>query len=174
MAQEAQEEARRLALLDRAVFFLPGWVPFEQRQDYLLEADLGVSAHPATVETRFAFRTRVLDYLWAGLPMVLTSGDYFSELAERAGLGLSVPPGDVEAWVRAILHLTGNTELRRQIKARLADVASQFTWNQAAQPLLKYCNNPYRAPRMPKTRAAISTLSTPIFEWWMSRKQYFQ
>ena len=36
---------------------------------------------------RFAFRTRVLDYLWAGLPIATTSGDVFGELIERERLG---------------------------------------------------------------------------------------
>jgi hypothetical protein len=36
---------------------------------------IGVSAHPAHLETRFAFRTRMLDYLWAGLPIVSTEGE---------------------------------------------------------------------------------------------------
>ena len=55
-----------------------------------LEADLGISAHHDHLEARFSFRTRVLDYLWAGLPMVLTRGDSMAELAERRRA--SAPP----------------------------------------------------------------------------------
>jgi hypothetical protein len=36
-----------------------------------------VSTHYEHVETTFAFRTRILDYLWAGLPVVATGGDAF-------------------------------------------------------------------------------------------------
>jgi hypothetical protein len=38
----------------------------------LREADIGVSLHREDVETRYSFRTRVLDYLWAGLPIITT------------------------------------------------------------------------------------------------------
>ena len=84
MADQAVRLAEELGLLDRSVFFNFGWVPYEERADFLLEADLGVSAHEDNVETRFAFRTRMLDYLWAGLPIVTTQGDVLAELVEAA------------------------------------------------------------------------------------------
>ena len=72
MAARAVELAKELGLYDRFVFFNFGWVPYEERADYLLESDLGISGHPDTVEARFSFRTRLLDYFWAGLPTVAT------------------------------------------------------------------------------------------------------
>jgi glycosyltransferase involved in cell wall biosynthesis len=45
MTQRAVKPADKLALLDRYVFFNFGWVPYGERVSYLLEADLGVSAH---------------------------------------------------------------------------------------------------------------------------------
>ena len=53
------------------------------------------STHHLHVETEFSFRTRILDYLWAGLPMVVTEGDSMAELVEREGLGIVVPAEDV-------------------------------------------------------------------------------
>ena len=51
------------------------------------EADLGVSAHRDHLEARYAHRTRLLDYLWAGLPVVATRGDALAELVDRERLG---------------------------------------------------------------------------------------
>ena len=82
-AEEAIAYARERGLEGRCVHFNHGWVPYDERQSYLLEADLGISAHHDHLEARFSFRTRVLDYLWAGLPMVLTRGDSMADLAER-------------------------------------------------------------------------------------------
>ena len=59
-ASEAMSCAGELGVLDRVVFFNEGWVPYDQRGAYLLEADVGVSAHRETVESRLAFRTRIL------------------------------------------------------------------------------------------------------------------
>src|SRR6185436_9947916 len=69
--------ATELGINGSVVFFNEAWVPYERRGDYLLEADLGVSTHFQHVETTFSFRTRILDYLWAGLPIVSTRGDSF-------------------------------------------------------------------------------------------------
>ena len=75
MAAEAVALADELGLRDRVVFFNFGWVPYAERGRYLLDADVAVSAHFDDIETRFAFRTRLLDCLWAGLPVVTTRGD---------------------------------------------------------------------------------------------------
>ena len=77
------------------------WVPYDERALYLMEADLGVSTHHAHLETRYAFRTRMLDYLWARLPIVCTEGDHFGDLV-RARARAAVPPGDAEALAVAI------------------------------------------------------------------------
>jgi len=96
MADDAVALARRLGLLDRYVFFSPEWVPYDERHEFLLEADVGVSAHFDTVETRFASRTRLLDYLWAGLPIVATEGDVLADMIASRNLGRVVAASDVD------------------------------------------------------------------------------
>ena len=34
-------------------FFNDGWVPYEQRQDYLLDADIGITTYQDSLETHF-------------------------------------------------------------------------------------------------------------------------
>src|SRR5665648_997839 len=68
-----------------------------KRQDYLLDADVGVSTHFQHMATAFSFRTRILDYLWASLPIVATDGDTFGVLIREHGLGRVVPEQDVDA-----------------------------------------------------------------------------
>lgn len=71
--------------------FNDGWAEYADRQNYLLEATLGVTVHFAGAGTHFAFRARDPDYLWAGAPTVSTEGEAFAELIGRDGLGLKVP-----------------------------------------------------------------------------------
>src|SRR5215213_385453 len=104
--------AEELGLRDRTVFFNDAWVPYAERQDYLLEADIGVSTHYESIETLFAFRTRLLDYLWAGLPMIVSSGDTLSELVSEHGLGYVVAPGDLAGLAAAILKLAAEPDRR--------------------------------------------------------------
>jgi glycosyltransferase involved in cell wall biosynthesis len=147
MVEEARKLANDLGALERNVFFQPGWVRYDERQNWLLEADVGVSAHLETIEARFAFRTRVLDYIWAGLPMVLTSGDDWSDWISREAVGEVVPPGDVQAWKRAILALAADSDGLATKKARLQQHARRFTWDRVASALACYCEKPYRTAR---------------------------
>ena len=94
-----------LGLEGSHVFFNDGWVRHDERADHLRDADVGVSTHLDHIETEFSFRTRILDYLWAGLPIVTTGGDAFADLIERAGAGWVVPPGDVVALETLLARL---------------------------------------------------------------------
>jgi glycosyltransferase involved in cell wall biosynthesis len=87
--------------IDNGIVFNSEWVPYDRRQDFLLEADLGVSMHFENLETRLSFRTRFLDYIWAGLPCVATEGDVFAEWIAATGTGRVVPYRDVEAIATA-------------------------------------------------------------------------
>ena len=86
------EAAEELGLTNEHVFFNEGWVDYDDRQNYLLDADVGVSTHLDHVETAFSFRTRILDYLWASLPTVATAGDSFAESHRGAQARLGGAP----------------------------------------------------------------------------------
>ncbi|WP_236795765.1 glycosyltransferase [Amycolatopsis sp. GM8] len=134
--------ADRLGLTGKHVFFNEHWVPYGERQNWLLDADCGVTTHFEHVETTFAFRTRVLDYLWAGLPIVTTDGDAFADLVRDERLGVVVPAEDEEALSEALERAMYDTEFASACKERIAKVAERYTWPQALAPLVEYCRNP--------------------------------
>jgi glycosyltransferase involved in cell wall biosynthesis len=145
MAVEAEKLAGDLGLLGRTVFFNEGWVPYAERANVLLDADLGVSTHLDHVETAYSFRTRLLDCLWAGLPQVATRGDSLAELIEAEGLGLTVPPGDVPALAAAIGRLLEDRELAAAATAAAHRVARDYEWGTVLRPLVDFCAAPHRA-----------------------------
>jgi glycosyltransferase involved in cell wall biosynthesis len=135
---EARELARSLGILDSHVFFNDSWVPYDQRQNYLLDADLGVSTHRSHIETTFSFRTRILDYLWASLPMVVTEGDYFGDLVAERGLGKAVPAGDVEALTAALETMLYNDQARQRAIKAVKSVREDFEWSRVLAPRVDY------------------------------------
>ncbi len=143
--QRARVLADTLGLAGKNVFFNENWVPYEQRQNYLLEADLGVSTHFQHVETTFSFRTRILDYLWTGLPIVSTEGDSFGDLIAEEDLGAVVREKDVAGLTAAIEGLLYDAKRNQKARANVARVRDRFTWERAMQPLLEYCRQPLRA-----------------------------
>jgi hypothetical protein len=145
MAAAAYRVAEELGLFGKHVFFNPGWVEYERRADYLLEADVGVSTHFEHIETAFSYRTRILDYLWAGLPILATEGDSLSRLVHRHDLGLTVPAEDVAALASAIRRLRNDADLYRTCKEHVAALAPEMTWEHALRPILEFCRLPRRA-----------------------------
>ena len=156
MVGRAVALADELGLRDRCVFFNFGWVPYSERAEYLLDADLGVSTHYDTVETRFAFRTRLLDYFWAGLPTVTTEGDVLAGLVEQRALGRTVGYEDVEGWVRAIADLVDSPEEVQLVKRNLAAVRKELAWPRVVEPLIELANG---AGAAAKSRRNVWTLS---------------
>lgn len=164
MVEQARRLAGELGVLQTNVVFANEWVAYDERQNWLLEADAGVSAHQQTAESHFSFRTRVLDYIWANLPMILTEGDYFSDWVAQQGGGKSVAAGDVEAWKRAILELARDRGLRAKMKAQLQSRAAEFTWERVAEPLVRYCDAPYKTARASAVRQRLIPLLSAIYD----------
>ncbi|MDQ3721898.1 MAG: glycosyltransferase [Actinomycetota bacterium] len=134
--------AEELGIKDRTVFFDFTWIAYEERQNYLLAADIGINVHTRHVETTFAYRTRVLDYLWASLPVVTTEGGALSDLVARHGLGRTVRFGDVEDCAQAILELCDDPDEYARVKERVARYRQQLTWQRAVEPLIELIEAP--------------------------------
>ena len=145
MLASARDLARELGVDGGPVIFNESWVPYEERAAWLLDADVGVSTHLDHAETRFSFRTRILDYFWAGLPVMCTRGDSLADLVEKEDLGLTVPPEDVDATESALAELVEDEGGRRRRAARVREVAGAMTWAHAARPLVEFCNAPHQA-----------------------------
>jgi glycosyltransferase involved in cell wall biosynthesis len=156
-AEQAINLSKKLGLLRNHIFF-NDWVPYEERQNYLLEADVGASLHLENVETRFAFRTRLLDYVWAGLPILATRGDALSEMLASESVARLVLPQDVDGVARAILALLSNPNLRADCAPALGHVAARYTWEKVARPLLEFCAAPRLAPDKAYLPAGLSSL----------------
>lgn len=145
MATQARDLADSLGLLGSTVVFNYEWVPYDERQNFLLESDIGVSTHLDHVETAFSFRTRILDYMWTNLPIVCTQGDSLASLVDQRGLGRTVPPGDVEVLADTLVLLLTDEETRAGCKAALAQIVPEYQWTQVLAPLISYCRDPRRA-----------------------------
>lgn len=144
MAARARARADELGLTGRRVFFNDGWVPYHERAGWLLDADVGVSLHGRHLETVYAFRTRMLDYLWTALPILCTDGDALADLVRRRGLGAVIPPGDPDALAEAV-RIMDDPARRAEHRAALSALAPASTWPVVAEPLLAWCRHPRRA-----------------------------
>ena len=135
MQRRALALADELGARDRVGVLQPGLGAVRARGAYFLEADVGVSAHLDGIETRFAYRTRLLDCFWAGLPVVCTRGDVLGDMVEERRLGRTVAPESVEDWVQALEGLLDDEGERAAIRERLAGVREELAWPRVVEPL---------------------------------------
>ena len=134
-AAEARRLAHELDLLDRHVFFNRSWVAANDRQNWLLDADLVVSTHFDNIETDFAYRTRLLDAMWAGCPVLSSAGGPLPRLIHERGAGVSVPCGDAPAVADALRALIAD---RDRFAPAAAELGRSMTWSRVLAPLLEF------------------------------------
>ncbi len=163
VAQQARETAKALDLVGRHVFFNEDWVPYDRRADWLLDADVAVSTHLEHAETRYSYRTRLLDCFWAGVPVICTNGDSVADLIEHEGIGITVPPGDVSALAAAIENLAADPERRCLLAERSRATARTLTWSRVAEPLVRFCDAPQRAADL-AARPAGEAVPLPLLD----------
>lgn len=138
LAQRSIQLARELDLYDKSVFFIQQWIPYEERANYLLESDLGIITHQDTLETRFSWRTRVLDYFWAGLPVVSTEGDSMADLIRFNRLGKTVPPSSPEKLAQTLLEILENSDEYRKIKDNIEKFKPSLYWEKVIGPIERF------------------------------------
>jgi glycosyltransferase involved in cell wall biosynthesis len=142
-AAQARTAAEQRGWLGRQVQLVP-WQPYWQRFDPPLTADIAVVTHRPGLETDLSLRTRLVDLLWLGLPVVVTAGGTMARVVQETGAGRVVPAGDAGALARAVRELLDDPQLRLKAAHAGRTWAATRTWKALAQPLLSFAERPWR------------------------------
>lgn len=137
-AQKLVHLSDTLGLTDSTVFF-NSWTPYNYRHRYLLEADIGINLHYSHIETRYAFRTRMLDYIWCNLPVVSTKGDVLSELLEEHHIGKTIPCDSPEDFAATVLEVLDNYD---KYIVNTSLLKKSLTWEVCTKDLIQFCREP--------------------------------
>jgi glycosyltransferase involved in cell wall biosynthesis len=151
-AEEVRELASELGVLGSAVLFLDDWIPYQERHDYLRDADIGLTLHRNAAEAQLAARARYMDYLSAELPCVLGRGDETAEEFGAAGFAtvLDAPgPNELAATLQALADDAGSLAAARAAGHRLA---AQHHWSAVGAELRAALAS--RCAHMPRRRGA--------------------
>lgn len=151
------ERCKESGWLGHSVFFLD-WIPYEQRGAYLLDADVGISLHEQPFESRYAIRARSLDYLWASLPCVLTTGDELADLLGAYGLAHVVPVGDPQAVADALLQWLDAAPPRSDLALQVRPLQENLRWSVVVKPIVEFLKQPRFAPDAYRARERIPAL----------------
>jgi glycosyltransferase involved in cell wall biosynthesis len=126
---EVRALAADLGVLGRTVLFLDDWVPYDERHDYLREADIGLTLHRHADEAQVASRHRYMDYLWAELPCVLGRGDEAAEEFAAAGFATLLESPSPEDLATALIALADDPGKLAAARAAGHSLAAQHRWS---------------------------------------------
>ena len=139
-----------------------GLVPFKDRANYYLLADAAVNIPPSTVEDELSVRTRVVDYVWAGLPLITPARDEYSGTVVAGGGGFKYEAGDSSSLCEVIEKLINDKQALQQAKSRLKGLLeSEFEIEKFISPLKKFIEKPY----VDSERSSTSRISSDVFLW---------
>jgi len=143
---DAIRMAEDYGLADRFVFFLD-WTEADLRFDYLLESDATLSFYYNNIETRYSYRTRLVDNIATEVPPIVTDcGDSFSKIIKEFELGEILPPGNVDAAVNSIMRIIDDRNLRREYSRNLKKFTQKMYWEFVLSPLMEFLDNPFKSP----------------------------
>jgi len=142
-------------------FSLMGWVTEEELQKIQHSASAAVYTDVSGGETILGARTRAVDWINRGIPVVCTSGAEISEDIHRYGMGIVIPQNDWQALGEAFLLLASDNDFCAGIrKAQAAWRERAGDINTVFKPLIEWCAEPTALETVPLGKPTVSTVSS--------------
>ena len=152
------------------------WVPFERRYDLLRDVDALAACHRPGLETDLSLRTRFVDALAVGCPVLTTEGGTVSRLLQEWGAGLVAPCGDVDALRAGLAELVaGGPEVEARARRGRERALATFSWERSLAPLATFLESPRVDPTkeefafVPSTGAPADELGFRLRRWLRTR-----
>jgi glycosyltransferase involved in cell wall biosynthesis len=142
LLEEVEAWRRRSPAGDRVE--LRDWVPYERRLDLLRDVDVMVATHRTSLETELSLRTRFLDALAVGCPVITSEGGAISRLLREHDAGWVVPEDDAPAVLASLRQVLSGGELVRQRTRRGIEAVRGLGWSAALRPLVEFLRHPRR------------------------------
>lgn len=128
-------------------FKMMGWRPFSEVHNYYIESNAGINIDKFHYETVLGTRTRLLEMLQAGLPVITSLGCELSYIIKEKNIGLTFPIGDAKFLKNSILKLAKDPNLERYYSTRGKEfVTEELSFKETTKPLRDWIKDPKLAP----------------------------
>ena len=171
----AEVEARSRRTDPNRIRFLD-WAPYERRYDLLRDVDALAACHQPGLETDLSLRTRFVDALAVGCPVLTTEGGTVPRLLREWDAGLVVPCGDVDALRAGLAELVaGGPEVEARAGRGREQTLATFSWERSLAPLAAFLSSPESDPtkaefaHRPRTAAPADGLRFRLRRWVRTR-----
>jgi glycosyltransferase involved in cell wall biosynthesis len=139
-------------------FHMLGWQPSSVVPGLYPQADVGINLDAFHYETQLGTRTRLVEMMHYGLPVITTLGCELSYVVEKQGLGLTFPIGDAKTFENHILTLAKNKSLQQKLAAQAQSYTNhQLSFQNTTHPFLEWARKPFFAPDRDRMHSRFST-----------------
>ncbi len=121
-------------LLNKQVFFVD-WVDYSKRANWYSHADFVISINQPGEENIFAWRTRVMDYIWGDIVAMTNGGDPLGDELLAAGAAIKLDNLDAESIVTTIESTYAKKSILADAKAALKTIKKKYLWEFITAPV---------------------------------------
>jgi glycosyltransferase involved in cell wall biosynthesis len=132
-------------------------VSFDQRADWYLDSDAVILINKIGVENTMAWRTRLVDYVWADLPIITNGGDPLSEILKTEKAVEILPSLETKNLAKSLENLAKSPEQLESFAKNMNKVRKRLYWDVNTKNLARLIENGYK----PADIAARQSLSMP-------------
>lgn len=142
---------RLLDLIDKSPyrhrFHMLGWRPWSEVPTFYRESDVGINIDALHYETIYGTRTRLVEMIADGLPVVTSLGAELSYLLRDRGAALTFEVGDWQGMGEQLVKLAQEPALRDQMAATAHDFASTvLSFAATTKAVREWVRDPQVAP----------------------------
>lgn len=109
--------------------FIQEWVDFNDRADWYMDADIVVVFNKIGEENKLAWRTRLVDFMWADLPVLTNGGDPLGEQMIEGGAAIRVANTSKTELVKTMRFVSENQDTLSGIKNNMHKLKSKYYWD---------------------------------------------
>ena len=120
------------------------WVKFDERAEWYLGSDAVILINNIGMENTLAWRTRLVDYVWADLPIITNGGDPMSNILEKNKAIYILPDLEVKTLENELLKITHNKKALEEVSKNLSKVRKDFYWDKVTQKLANLIDKNYK------------------------------
>ncbi|MBK8049508.1 MAG: glycosyltransferase family 4 protein [Anaerolineales bacterium] len=138
-------------------YHLLGWRPWSEVETYYRESDVGINIDALHYETLYGTRTRLVEMIASGLPIITSLGAELSYLLRDAGAALTFAVGDAAALGAAVQSMADDRALTgKMAAAALVYAQNDLSFAATTAALRQWVQHPALAPdkvqRTPRER----------------------
>jgi glycosyltransferase involved in cell wall biosynthesis len=112
------------------------WVDYESRADWYLDSDIIITINKPGIENEFAWRTRLVDYVWSGIPVLTNGNDPLGELLIKYGAAARCDIESAETLAESIQRLIIDKESLRKMSQRMKEYRPKLYWDKLVKPIV--------------------------------------